>query len=219
MNIGEKSIKRNTTLDRHASLTLYSGPACLDSHRIRLMLSEKQIEYKTVFVAPGEKNKDLENVNPHNSVPALTDRDIVLYEMRAMMEYLEERFPYPPLMPNDPIGRANLRLNLHHIETTWCDPMREVEKSGMRGARNATALLRSSLKSAALSFKDHPFFMSEEVTSLDCCIATVLWRVHCMNIFDIKTLKPIALYANRVFARPEFRRSLTHEEADMQKTK
>ena len=68
---------------------------------------------------PGRFPEDLLDLNPDHSLPTLVDRDLVLYDSRVIIEYLDERFPHPPLMPVDPVSRAQFRLALHRVERDW----------------------------------------------------------------------------------------------------
>ena len=196
-------------------MLLFSGAMCLESHRIRLLLAEKDIDcdIKTI----GEKNvaKDLEQVNPNATIPTLHDRRITIDEPSIIMEYLEERFPYPALMPNDPVERANLRANRLQIEKTLYTPYKETIDSDLRSVRPQVKKIRQQLKQNMDLFKKQSYFMHDEMTILDCSFATLLWRLHYMKIVDLKEIKPIFNYAMRMFDRPAFRLSLTEEEAEL----
>ena len=100
-------------------MTLFSKPNDPWSHRTRLVLAEKSISIDIVDVEDGNLPEDLLDLNPYNSVPTLVDRDLVLYDSRVIIEYLDERFPHPPLMPVDPVTRAQFRLALYRIEKDW----------------------------------------------------------------------------------------------------
>src|SRR5918999_4878195 len=100
-------------------MTLFSAPNDPWSHRTRIVLAEKGISIDIVSVEPGKFPEDLLDLNPYHSVPTLVDRDLVLYDSRVIMEYLDERFPHPPLMAVDPVSRAKSRLALYHIERDW----------------------------------------------------------------------------------------------------
>src|SRR5688500_16407704 len=105
--------------NRRSVMTLFSKPTDPWSHRTRLVLAEKSITIDIVDVDDGNLPEDLLDLNPYNSVPTLVDRDLVLYDSRVIMEYLDERFPHPPLMPVDPVTRAQFRLALFRIEHDW----------------------------------------------------------------------------------------------------
>ena len=98
------------------TMTLYSDPNCAQSHRVRIVLGEKDLVFNVVNVNQSDNNEDLIALNPNNSTPTFVDRNLVLYESRVIMEYLDERFPHPPLMPVDPVIRAKTRMVLHYIK-------------------------------------------------------------------------------------------------------
>lgn len=197
-------------------MTLFSGPVCLDSHCVRIILAEKNIAFDTVSVETGQACSDLEQLNPYHTVPTLVDRNVVLYAPRVIMEYLEERFPYPPLMPVDPAARARLRLSLHHIETDWHVHFKNSRSPDNRIARRGASKLKEMVIASVGLFKSRRYFMYDEFTLLDCCVASVLWRLQGSKLIDLKDFKPVAQYAKRVFDRPAFRRSLTEDEAEME---
>ena len=108
-------------------MTLFSAPNDPWSHRTRIVLAEKGISIDIVSVEPGKFPEDLLDLNPYHSVPTLVDRDLVLYDSRVIIEYLDERFPHPPLMPVDPVTRAQFRLALYRIERDWYGLVQQIE--------------------------------------------------------------------------------------------
>src|SRR6202795_1397314 len=100
-------------------MTLFSAPADPWSHRTRIVLPEKGIAIELDSVDLNDLPEDLLDLNPYHSVPTLVDRDLVLYDSRVIIEYLDERFPHPPLMPIDPVPRPQLRVALHRVERDW----------------------------------------------------------------------------------------------------
>ena len=114
-------------------MTLFSAPDDPWSHRTRIVIAEKAIEIEIVDVAPGKYPEDLLDLNPYHTTPTLIDRDLVLYDSRVIMEYLDERFPHPPLMPVDPVSRARARLALYQIEHDWYDLARKMDAPGNEG--------------------------------------------------------------------------------------
>ena len=105
--------------NRRSVMTLFSRPTDIHSHRTRLVLAEKNINIEIANVMGPELPEDLMDLNPYHTVPTLVDRDLTLYDSRVIIEYLDERFPHPPLMPVDPVTRAQFRLALFRIETDW----------------------------------------------------------------------------------------------------
>ncbi len=201
--------------NRRSGMTLFSNPHCAQSHRTRIVLAEKDITVDVVHIDPNNKPEDLLDVNPYNSVPTLIDRELVLYDARVIMEYLDERFPHPPLMPVDPVSRSKSRLALYHIEKDWYVPLSEINSSNPDISNAAKKSLQESILSAVEVFSAKPYFLSDDFSIVDCSIAPILWRLPYFGIKLGATAKPIMQYAERVFDRPSFRSSLSEEEVEM----
>jgi RNA polymerase-associated protein len=197
-------------------MTLFSNPTCPHSHRVRIVLAEKGISLDVVDVETSSLPEDLIELNPYNSVPTLVDRDLVLYDSRIIAEYLDERFPHPPLMPVDPVSRARFRLALYHVERDWYALVDDLEHGDKRTANKARKALRESLLASAELFGLKPFFMSDEFSLVDCSIAPILWRLPRWEV-DLPPThgRHIIKYAETIFARPCFRASLTELEREM----
>lgn len=197
-------------------MTLFSDPTCPHSHRVRIVLAEKGISLDVVDVEAASLPEDLIELNPYNSVPTLVDRDLVLYDSRVIAEYLDERFPHPPLMPVDPVSRARFRLALYHIERDWYSLVDDLERGDKRTANKARKALRESLLSSAELFGLKPFFMSDEFSLVDCSIGPILWRLpHWEVDLPPNHGRNIIKYAETLFSRPSFRTSLTELEQEM----
>lgn len=198
-------------------MTLFSAPDDPASHRTRIVLAEKGVEIEIVSVTPGRFPEDLLDLNPDHSLPTLVDRDLVLYDSRVIMEYLDERFPHPPLMPVDPVSRAQFRLALHRIERDWYGLAHQIDKEPA-GGKNLPKL-RSDLRDLILQsvdfFKIKPYFMSDEFSLVDASIAPILWRLPRYQIELPREAAPLLKYANQVFSRPGFRMSLSDQEREM----
>lgn len=198
---------------RRSVMTLFSAADCADSHRVRIVLAEKDITVDILNINPDRKPEDLAELNPYNTTPTLIDRDLVLYDARIIMEYLDERFPHPPLMPVDPVTRAHSRLALFRIEKDWFSLVSDIEDGDELAATQARKILRESVLSAAEVFAVKPYFLSEEFSLVDCTIAPILWRLPKYGI-DVpeKQGKPILRYMDRVFSRDAFQQSLSKVE-------
>lgn len=201
---------------RTAVMTLFSKPTDIWSHRTRLVLAEKSVNIDIVNVDNGNLPEDLLDLNPYNSVPTMVDRDLVLYDSRVIIEYLDERFPHPPLMPVDPVTRAQFRLALYRIERDWYGLTEEILQGGDRKpvARAVTALEDSILSSVEI-FSAKKYFLSDEFSLVDCTIAPILWRLPILGIELPPQARPILRYMDEVFSRPSFRESLTELEQEM----
>ena len=197
-------------------MTLFSAPDEPASHRTRIVLAEKGLGIEIVNVTPGRFPEDLLDLNPDHSLPTLVDRDLVLYDSRVIMEYLDERFPHPPLMPVDPVSRAQMRLALHRIERDWYGLAQKImrEGDGKDGAQHRRDLRELILQSAEI-FKVKPYFLSEEFSLVDASIAPILWRLPGWDIDLAKDSPALLKYANRLFSRPGFRLSLSDVEQEM----
>lgn len=201
--------------NRRSVMTLFSSPADPYCHRARIVLAEKGITYEVADVEADSLPEDLVDLNPYNSVPTLVDRELVLYDSRVIMEYLDERFPHPPLMPVDPVSRARSRLALYRIEQDWYTQVDELESGDEKRATKARKVLRDSLTASAEVFAAKPFFLSDEFSLVDCAVAPVLWRLKHYGIELPTQAKAVEKYAERMFDRPSLRASLSAAEKEM----
>jgi RNA polymerase-associated protein len=201
---------------RRAVMTLFSSASDAGSHRTRLVLAEKGINIDIINVEPGALPEDLLDLNPYHSVPTLVDRDLVLYDSRVIIEYLDERFPHPPLMPVDPVTRAQFRLALYRIERDWYGLAQQIEQEADRkqGVR-LRKILRDQILASSEVFKAKPFFLSDEFSLVDATIAPVLWRLQAYGIDLPPQAQAITRYANHIFTRASFRESLSDAEQEM----
>ncbi len=201
--------------NRRSVMTLFSDATCPQSHKVRLVLAEKGITVEIANIDPDNLPEDLIDLNPYQSVPTLVDRELVLYDPRVVMEYLDERFPHPPLMPVDPVSRARSRLALFRIEKDWYTLINDLESRGEKAAAKARKMLRDSLASSAEVFSVKPYFLSDEFTLVDASIAPILWRLKHYRIELPAQAEAVLEYADRLFARESFQASLTEAEQEM----
>lgn len=200
-----------------ASMTLFTDATAQHSHRVRMVVAEKGVNVKLVEVDSRHKPIDLGEINPYNTLPTLFDREVVLYESPVIMEYLDERFPHPPLLTVYPVERAQARLMMHRIDREWSGHV-DLLMSGERSdaVSQARKTLRESLINSAPAFSQHKFFVSDEFSLVDCYVAPILWRLKAMNItLPDRQVRPIRRYMKRVFERDSFRASLTEAEVEM----
>ncbi len=202
--------------NRRSVMTLFSRPTDIHSHRTRLVLAEKNINIEIANVQGAELPEDLMDLNPYHTVRTLVDRDLTLYDSRVIIEYLDERFPHPPLMPVDPVTRAQFRLALFRIETDWYSLAEEAEAtSDGRLSAKSRKLLRESILQSTELFGARTYFLSDEFSLVDCTIAPLLWRLPVYGIELGAEAEPIEDYMKRVFARRSFQQSLTELEQEM----
>jgi stringent starvation protein A len=204
-------------VSRRSVMTLFSGPTCPFSHRIRFVLAEKGITADICWVTPENKPEDLLDLNPYGTVPTLVDRDLALYETKIITEYLDERFPHPPLMPVDPVSRAKARLVLHRIEQDWYAPLKLIETGSKSEANGARRALTDSLTASAELFGSKPWFLSEDLTVMDCAVAPLLWRLPYAGIELPPQAQAVLDYSERLFALESFQRSLSDAERPMRR--
>ena len=197
-------------------MALYSSETSMDCHRVRFVLAEKGINVDIVNVSADESAAaDLAELNPYNQTPTLVDRDLLLYDAGVINDYLDERYPHPPLMPVDPVSRAQLRLVHHRILQDWYSLAYEIESSEGKDAEQAARQLKEGIIAANELFKVSDFLLSDELTLVDCSLGPLLWR---LSHYGIKLGKPgssVEVYAKRVFSRASFKSSLTMAEREM----
>lgn len=205
-------------VSKRSSMTLFSDNTSHYSHRVRIVLAEKGVTVDLVESENGTSPAELGDLNPYNSMPTLVDRELVLYESKVMMEYLDERFPHPPLLPVYPVARAESRLFMYRIERDWCILVDAIQSSRSDNVVTKSAReLKEGLVAIAPIFSEKPFFMSDEFTLVDCCMAPILWRLPLLGV-DIrpsKQSKPLLAYMDRLFTREAFQESLTIQEREM----
>ena len=197
------------------TMTLYSDPNCAQSHRVRIVLGEKDLVFNVVNVNQSDNNEDLIALNPNNSTPTFVDRNLVLYESRVIMEYLDERFPHPPLMPVDPVIRAKTRMVLHYIEKDLYGLLDDLKSSGEKKSSAAKLKLEENLMLSLNFLQGSKFFLSDDFSIMDCSIAPILWRLPEYGIELPKSGKPILKYADRIFERQSFFENLSEQEEEI----
>lgn len=196
-------------------MNLYTSATSIQCHRTRIVLNEKDIVHEVILSDPKKLPEDLIDLNPYGSLPTLVDRDLVLYNSRVIMEYLEERFPHPPLMPVGPVQRAQTRLALFQVENDWYPLVDIIETKGDKAVTKAKKDLTESIVSVAEIFNAMPFFLSEDFTLVDASVAPILWRLKHYGIELPKEAKSVTAYADRLFEREGFVLSLTESEREL----
>jgi len=180
-----------------------------------MVTAEKRINIDIVDVDAQALPPEMMDFNPYGTVPTLVDRELRLYESLIVMEYLDERFPHPPLLPVDPVGRANARLFIYRVDRDWYTRMRLIRTGEPAAADQARKELVESLVAVAPIFGANRFFMSDEFSLVDCCVAPLLWRLPLLEVELPAAASPVTEYAARLFEWPSFRSSLTEAEREM----
>ena len=199
-----------------STMALYSSETSVDCHRVRFVLAEKGINVEIVNVSVDESAAaDLAELNPYNQAPTLVDRDLVLYDAGVINDYLDERYPHPPLMPVDPVSRAQLRLVHYRVIKDWYTLAEVCENSSGKKRETAAKQLKEGIIAANELFKMSEFVLSDELSLVDCTLGPLLWR---LPYYGVKLGKPgasVEAYAHRIFSRDSFKSSLTQAERDL----
>ena len=194
-------------------MELYTAADCLDCHRIRFLLAEKGINVRIIDVDENpEAEADLAELNPYASTPTLVDRDIVLYGTWVVADYVDERYPHPPLMPIDPVSRGRLRLAMYRIHRDWFKAAEHLLTLSGKEQERARRSLRESLTAADEMFGVSTFLLNDELSLVDCALAPFFWRLPAYGVNLSRNAVNIQKYMDRVFSRESFRRSLTPAE-------
>jgi RNA polymerase-associated protein len=196
------------------ALTLYTSADDIHCHRTRLVLAAKGVAYDRIILRADQPTPDLLELNPYGTLPTLVDRDLTVYDPLIVVEFLDERYPHPPLMPIDPLSRARLRLATWRIENDWLPEIEAIQEGGS-GAAAARRRLREHLLFSVELFKASRFFLNPEMSLIDCLVAPIVWRLPSLGVDLGPAGKPIVDYGERLFHSQGFARSLTQEERDM----
>ena len=198
-------------------MTLYSGTTDPYSHRCRIVLFEKGVDFQVIDVDLANKPEDLAVINPHNTVPVLVERDLVLEQANIINEYIDERFPHPQLMPADPVMRARARLFLHNFEEQLFSHIKDLESDNQKAADKARATIRDNLTQIVPLFSKQEYILGDDFSMLDVAIAPLLWRLGHYGIELPKQAAPLLKYAERIFSRPAYIEAMTPSEKAMRK--
>ena len=203
---------------KRSSMTFFSDSNCHYCHRVRIVLEEKGVSADLVESDSSNPPIEVREINPYGSLPTLIDRDLILYESKVIMEYLDERFPHPPLLPVYPVARAESRLFIYRIERDWSALVDSIFNSRSENVvKKAVKELREGVLAISPIFSETPYFMSDEFTLVDCCLAPILWRLPLLgvNIKPTKQSKPLFEYMERLFSRDSFVQALSEQEREM----
>ncbi len=204
-----------TVTNRRSVMTLFADPKDLQGHSVRLVLMEKDINVEINYVTDENKPEDLNTLNPYGKLLTLIDRDLVLYDSQRMMEYLDERYPHPPLMPVDPVARAANRQLRYRISQDLYSLAFDIENGDQLLSEKSKKLLRDNLLILAPIFEQFKYFMSDEFSLVDLCMSTILWRLEHWNIRLGLSEKQLTKYAEQIFEMESFQSSLSDYEREM----
>jgi RNA polymerase-associated protein len=201
--------------NRRSMMTVFSDPTCPFSHQMRIVINEKEIDAQIEDLVEGEWPEEVSAANPYGSGPTLFDRDLVLFDSRVIIDYFDERFPHPPLMPIDPVARAKARLMLHRIDKDWYSLWNALSGRERGKATKARKTIQEDLTVLAPLFENSKFFMSDDFSLLDCTLAPLLWRLPSLGVKLPASAKAVEKYAERIFRRDSFQASLSDFEKAM----
>ena len=207
------------SLSNRTSMALFSDPLDHYSHRVRIVMAEKGVTGEIIDSDLDSLSDELLQVSPYAELPVLVDRDVCLYDSVVLMEYLDERFPHPPLLPVYPVSRAEIRLFIQRIQKDWCEMFDNLVSAKLSDSelKKTRQEFKSQIIALSPILKEKPFFMSEDFSLVDCCIAPILWRLPLIGIElqkDTKT-KPIYEYMQRIFTKSCFIKSLSELEREI----
>jgi len=198
-------------------MTLYSGSTDPYSHRCRIVLFEKDMDFEVIDVDMHNKPEEIASISPSGKMPVLVERDLILTESNIINEYIDERFPHPQLMPPDPVMRARARLVLFNFEHDLFTHVNTLEHSLGKASDKARQEIRDSLSQLTPILTKQKYLMNDEFSMLDVAIAPLLWRLEHYGIELPKVAAPVLKYRERLFSRPAFINALTPTEKALRK--
>ncbi|OUU56454.1 MAG: hypothetical protein CBC21_08045 [Proteobacteria bacterium TMED61] len=196
-------------------MKLYSGSQCLFSHACRFVLKEKEIDCDVVFTTDKQVEDAVGELNPYGETPTLADRDLVLYDVVVVNEYLDERFPHPPLMPSDPTTRSQARVMISRLRRDWLDDVQNRMASGVKLEKNLARSLSDGLVAMSNHFLENKYVLGEDFSLVDAYLVALLWRLPLLQVNLPRQGGKILDYGNRMFAKPSFQESLSAAEREM----
>ncbi|MBP9726393.1 MAG: glutathione S-transferase N-terminal domain-containing protein [Gammaproteobacteria bacterium] len=204
--------------NKRSVMTLYTSPSDINGHQVRIVLAEKGVAVDYVLVKRDDALETLAELNPYGTLPTLVDRDLVLFNTQVIMEYLDERFPHPPLLPIYPVARARARLMMCRIEKEWYRYANIIlsDASSPEEVEQAREELTQSLLAVAKAFGESSYFLNDDFSLIDCMVVPLLWRLEKMKIsLSSPKAKPIHAYMKKMFERESFLASLTEKEHEL----
>ncbi|MDF1758550.1 MAG: glutathione S-transferase N-terminal domain-containing protein [Legionellaceae bacterium] len=200
-------------ITKRTIMSLHSDQDDMYSHQVRIVLAEKGVNVEIIPAKADEPTSNLLSVNPYATLPTLIDRELVLYDSKIIIEYLDERFPHPPLLPVYPVARAETRKMMHRIENDWYSLVHKIIVDPTD--EDAKKAMLDSLINIEPVFADKPYFLSEEFSLLDCSLAPLLWRLPALGVIIPEESVGLHAYMERLFARASFQESLTSAERQL----
>ena len=196
-------------------MKLYSNSTDPFSHRCRIVLFEKGMDFEVIDVDLSNKPEDLSILSPYSDSPVLVERDLVLTDANIINEYIDERFPHPQLMPADPVMRARARLFLKDFENQLFVHMKALESSEKSKKDAAKKIVTETLIQLTPIITKQEYLLHEEYSMLDVAMAPLLWRIDHYEIKLPNSCSPLLKYADKIFKRPLFEEAMSPAEKSM----
>ncbi|MBT8062460.1 MAG: stringent starvation protein A [Xanthomonadales bacterium] len=200
-----------------STMALYTASENIECHRVRFVLAEKGINVEIIEVDNDPSAAaDLAELNPYNETPTLVDRDLLLHDAGVINDYLDERYPHPPLMPVDPVSRARLRLIHYRVLRDWYPLAREIEAATtVKKGDKPRKQLKESIIAANDLFKMGDYILGDELSLIDCTLGPLFWRLPAYGITLGKPGASVQAYIQRLISRKSFKASLTTAEREL----
>ncbi|MDB4138280.1 glutathione S-transferase N-terminal domain-containing protein [Methylophilaceae bacterium] len=196
-------------------MKLYSNSTDPFSHRCRIVLFEKGMDFEVIDVDLSNKPEDLSILSPYSDSPVLVERDLVLTDANIINEYIDERFPHPQLMPADPVMRARARLFLKDFESQLFIHMKALESNEKSKKDAAKKIVTETLIQLTPIITKQEYLLHEEYSMLDVAMAPLLWRIDHYEIKLPNSCAPLLKYADKIFNRPLFDEAMSPAEKSM----
>jgi RNA polymerase-associated protein len=196
-------------------MKLYSNSTDPFSHRCRIVLFEKGMDFEVIDVDLANKSEDLSILSPYSDSPVLEERDLILTDPNIINEYIDERFPHPQLMPADPVMRARARLFLKDMENELFIYMKDLESKESKKRESAKKIVTNILITLSPILDKQSFLLHDEYSMLDVAMAPLLWRLDHYGIKLGNQSKALLKYADKIFTRPLFEEAMTPAEKAM----
>jgi glutathione S-transferase len=179
-------------------ITLYDADRCPYCARVRIVLAEKGLEYETVVVDLDDRPAWIYEKNPLGRVPVLEDDAFLLPESAVIDEYLEERYPDPPLWPADPGERARGRLLVFRFDRL-SQPYYDLRRGEEGGARQR---LGGALAELDALLDGQQFLSGRDYGLADIAYVPWLLRARDRMDVDLAPFPSLAQWLERLAERP-----------------
>jgi len=193
-------------------IKLYDFKSSPNCQRVKVVLAEKNLPYEIVPIDLQKKEqKTLEylKLNPYGKVPVLTDDSTVLYESLIINEYLEEKYPNPPLMPKDPAKKAKARIlvdyGMAHFDSAYQKLRMELMKEAKEQSQPIIDGAKADLKKLLQRFEEelgNQEYLLGEFSLVDADLLPRFTRLEGFKVLPDASLPRLGKYLERVKARP-----------------